>query len=264
MRAKPLFAAAATVAGCAGLVLAGALPTSPPVRADDEHGSSDEFEVERDLQISPVHPTFDQRTRRLVLYCQCVTLGFVALALVLILPFSVNLSAERRTIDAERSTITVRVFKSGLFRAFADNHVIQASLLEGSADDSATSHVELVVDVHRMRVLDPGLSPKDREDVQVRMLGPQVLDADRFGQIRFRSTVVQRLEADHWLVRGDLDLHGQIHQVAVKVARENGRYKGSTSLRQTEFGITPISIAGGTVKVKDEIAIEFDIAVVER
>jgi polyisoprenoid-binding protein YceI len=197
-------------------------------------------------------------------YCQRSTLAVVAVALALTLPFSPSLSAERRTIDAERSTITVRVFKSGLFRAFADNHVIQASTLEGSVDDSATSRVELVVDVHRMRVLDPALSPKDREDVQARMLGPEVLDADRFGQIRFRSTAVQQVEVDRWLVRGDLDLHGQIHQVAVKVARENGRYKGSTTLRQTEFGITPIRIAGGTVKVKDEITIEFDIAVVDR
>ena len=34
---------------------------------------------------------------------------------------------------------------------------------------------------------------------------------------------------------------------------------GSTSLKQTDFGITPISIAGGTVKVKDEVRIEFDV-----
>jgi hypothetical protein len=30
-------------------------------------------------------------------------------------------------------------------------------------------------------------------------------------------------------------------------------------LRQSDFGILPISIAGGTVKVKDEVTIEFDI-----
>ena len=198
------------------------------------------------------------------MYYQRSTLTVVALVFTFTLPFPAHLSAERRTIDAERSSITVRVSKSGLFRAFADNHVIRAPLLEGSVDDSATSSVELVVDVPRMRVLDPSLSPNDRDDVQARMLGSEVLDADRFRQIRFHSTVVQRLAADRWLVRGDLDLHGQIHQVAVKVALENGRYKGSTTLRQTEFGITPISIAGGTVKVKDEVTIEFDIAVADR
>jgi hypothetical protein len=30
-------------------------------------------------------------------------------------------------------------------------------------------------------------------------------------------------------------------------------------LKQTDFGITPISIGGGTVKVKNELRIDFDI-----
>jgi hypothetical protein len=30
-------------------------------------------------------------------------------------------------------------------------------------------------------------------------------------------------------------------------------------LRQTDYGIAPISVAGGTVKVKDELKIDFDI-----
>lgn len=193
------------------------------------------------------------------MYSRRSTAAVVALAFSLALSCAAPASAERRALDTQRSTITVRVFKAGLFRAFADNHVIQAPLAEGSLDDSATPQVELVVDARRMHVLDPGLSAKDREEVQARMLGPEVLDSSRFAQIRFQSTAVQRLETDRWLVRGDLHLHGQVHQVAVKVARENGRYKGSATLRQTEFAITPISIAGGMVKVKDDITIEFDI-----
>jgi hypothetical protein len=41
--------------------------------------------------------------------------------------------------------------------------------------------------------------------------------------------------------------------------RANGRYRGRVAVKQRDFGINPISIAGGTVKVKDEIRIEFDI-----
>ena len=41
--------------------------------------------------------------------------------------------------------------------------------------------------------------------------------------------------------------------------RANGRYRGTVTLKQRDFGIMPISIAGGTVKVKDEIKIEFDV-----
>jgi polyisoprenoid-binding protein YceI len=189
------------------------------------------------------------------------TLAIPGFVFAVTLPLNAPAWAEQRALDTQQSTITVHVFKSGLFRALADDHLIKAALVDGSLDDSATPRVELVVAANQMRVLDPGLSPKDRSDVQARMLGPEVLDATRFAHIRFRSTAVQLVESDHWLVRGDLDLHGQTHQVAVKVIRQSGHYKGSTTLRQTEFGITPITIAGGTVKVKDEIAIDFDVVV---
>ncbi len=169
-------------------------------------------------------------------------------------------SAEIRVVDTEHSTLTVHVFKSGLFRAFADNHVIQAPLRNGFLDDGPGPRVQILVDAQRMRVLDPGLSPRDREQVQARMLGPEVLDAGRFPEIGFHSVTVQRLASDGWLVRGELTLHGQTHAVAVKVTAEHGRYKGSAPLKQTDFGISPISIAGGTVKVKDEVRIDFDIA----
>ena len=168
-------------------------------------------------------------------------------------------SAEDRAIDTQRSTVTVRVFKSGLFRAFADDHIVQAPLVEGSLDDSATPHVQIVIDARRMRVLDPGLSAKDRQEVEGRMLGPEVLDVNRFQWISFHSVAVQRLDAGGWLVRGELDLHGRIHGVLVNVKPEGGHYKGSVPVRQSDFGIVPISVAGGTVKVKDEIVIDFDI-----
>lgn len=170
-------------------------------------------------------------------------------------------SAGDRPIDTGRSTVTVRVFKSGLFRAFADDHVIQAPLAEGSLDDSATPHVQIVIDARRMRVLDPGLSARDRQEVQTRMLGPEVLDVNRFQWISFHSVAVQRLDADAWLVRGELELHGQIRPLLVKVFHEHSRYRGSTTLRQSDFGITPISVMGGTVKVKDELSIDFDIVI---
>jgi len=189
------------------------------------------------------------------------TLAIAGFGFAFTLRLCVPASAEQRALDTQRSTITVHVFKSGLFRALADDHVIQAALVDGSLDDSATPRVELIVAANQMRVLDPGLSPKDRSDVQARMRGPEVLDTTRFAYIRFRSTAVHLVEPDHWLVRGDLDLHGQTHQVAVIVIRQSGHYKGSTTLRQTEFGIAPISIAGGTVKVKDEITIDFDVVV---
>ena len=168
-------------------------------------------------------------------------------------------SAEEHALDTTRSTITLHVAKSGLFRAFADNHVIQAPVTSGSMDDGPAARVQLVVDVAHLRVVDPGLSPSDRDKVQTRMLGPEVLDVGRFPQIRFQSTAVDQVKPGAWVVTGTLTLHGESHVVKLNVTTEQGRYKAATSLKQTDYGITPISIAGGAVTVKDEVQVDADI-----
>jgi hypothetical protein len=163
-----------------------------------------------------------------------------------------------RPIDAGRSTITVRVFKEGLFRAFADDHVIQAPLVDGSLDE-AKPHVQIVFDASRLRVLDPGLSEKDRKDVQARMVGADVLDVERFRWISFHSISMERRGGDGWLIHGELELHGNIRPLDVNVRLESGRYKGSVVVKQSDFGIVPIRIMGGTVKVRDDVTVDFDI-----
>lgn len=180
-------------------------------------------------------------------------------AAVIALNIATPARAARLEVDTDHSTITVHVFKSGLFRAFADNHEIKAPIKAGFIDDGATSGVQIVVDAQCMRVLDPGLSPHDRDQVQTRMLGSEVLDVNRFPEIRFESTSVDPVESGGWVVRGQLTLHGQARTVTVKVVRAQGHYKGTSSVKQTSFGITPIVIAGGTVKVKDDVTIEFDV-----
>jgi hypothetical protein len=37
-------------------------------------------------------------------------------------------------------------------------------------------------------------------------------------------------------------------------------YRGEAHIRQRDFGIQPIRIAGGTISVKDDLRIAFDIA----
>ena len=165
---------------------------------------------------------------------------------------------QARPIDNAASKLIVHAFKSGLFSGFADNHEIEAPIAEGSVDESAP-RVNFVVESGRMKVLDPQLSADKRRQVQERMLGPEVLDSERFPKIAFESTRVEPTGQGQFLVEGRLSLHGATRPVSVKVRNENGRYLGSCTLKQRDYGIKPISIAGGTVKVKDELKIEFDI-----
>jgi polyisoprenoid-binding protein YceI len=167
-------------------------------------------------------------------------------------------SAAQRIIDTDKSVLTVHVFKSGLFSGFAHDHEISAPIQEGSFE-SADPSVQLAVDARKLRVVDKDVSEKDRAEIQQTMLGPKVLDSEKFPEIRFRSTSVERLAAGKWLVHGDLTVHGQTAPVNVDVIEENGRYRGTAELKQKDFGITPISLGGGTVKVKNELRVEFDI-----
>jgi hypothetical protein len=48
-----------------------------------------------------------------------------------LVPLSGTATAQSQPVDTAHSVITVRVFKSGLFSAFADNHEIRAPISSG-------------------------------------------------------------------------------------------------------------------------------------
>jgi len=162
-------------------------------------------------------------------------------------------------IDTEKSVITVRVFKAGFFSAFAHDHEISAPIEQGGFNEGNTS-VEVKVDARKLRVVDKEISERDRAEIQQTMLGPKVLDSEKFPEIRFRASGgADRPRLGRLTIEGELTLHGQTHPVRVEVIGMNGHYHGTAQLKQKDFGITPISLGGGTVKVKNELRVEFDV-----
>jgi polyisoprenoid-binding protein YceI len=168
-----------------------------------------------------------------------------------------------RAIDVDHSSLRIHVSKSGFFSAFAHNHEIEAPIVSGEVQITSTPSVALRVDTRKLRVLDPEASESTRAQIQKTMEGPQVLDADRFPEIHFLSTEIEAKGTDHWVVLGTLDLHGQSHPVTADVTLKDGRYLGTGAFKQTAFGITPVTVGGGTVKVKDELKIEFSITLAQ-
>jgi polyisoprenoid-binding protein YceI len=98
------------------------------------------------------------------------------------------------------------------------------------------------------------------------MLGPKVLDAARFPAISFQSTRVAGKPVGSGVyeleLQGELTVRGVARPLTlplrVELAEDRLVAHGRTSLRQSDFGITPISVAG-VVKVKDELAIDYEI-----
>jgi len=185
-----------------------------------------------------------------------------ALIVALLLPPSVcatDAAAGTHPFDTKKSVITVHVFKAGFFSAFGHNHEVRAPISSGSIGQGSSPSVELTIDTRKMLVVDADVSDKDRADIQSTMLGPKVLDVARYPEIRFRSRRVEQTRTGQWRISGELTLHGQTRPLTLEVSGSAGRYRGSSTLRQKDFGITHVSVAGGTVKVKDEVRVDFDV-----
>lgn len=161
-------------------------------------------------------------------------------------------------IDTAKSAMTVHVYKAGVFSAFGHDHEISAPIAGGTVD-LENRKVELHVNAGALRVRDPKVSDKDREEIQSTMLGATVLDAGTYKDIHFRSTKVEKQGEGQWNVTGDLALHGETRPVSMPVHESNGHFSGACRLRISDFGIKPIKVAGGAVRVKDEVQIDFEI-----
>ncbi len=167
--------------------------------------------------------------------------------------------AQQRAIDSESSTITVRVAKTGIFSAFAHDHLISAGGLQGIADIGENPSVSFQFKSGQLKVMDPGASAQDRAEVQRTMEGEKVLDVDHYSEISFKSSSVTKQASDRWLIKGSLTFHGTTREISFEVEENGGRYHGKTALRLKDFQIEPIRLAGGTVGVKNEVGIEFDV-----
>jgi polyisoprenoid-binding protein YceI len=185
---------------------------------------------------------------------------------------SVELSAplahatpRRYVLDPSASRLTIHVGKTGLFGFAGHEHEVVAGTFRGSAtfdpDQIAQSAVDLTFEAGALRVAEKGEPPGDAPQVQATMVGPECLDTGHFATVHFVSKTVTGDGRDLTLA-GDLTLHGVTRpltlHVHLDIKGDALDVTGSTTLRQTDFGITPISKAG-VVKVKDELTLDWHI-----
>ena len=193
-----------------------------------------------------------------------------ALALGAGLPAPAQAAPRTYAVLAE-SRITVHVGKGGLFGFAGHEHEVVGHTKSGQivADDAdlARSTVALTWDAAALTVSATKDEPaEDVPKVQAKMLGPEALDVARFPEVTFRSASVEGVPAgaDQWDLKlaGDLTIHGVTQRVTlpVHVVRKGNtlRTTGGLTIRHTDFGMKPISVAG-VVKVKNELKLDFDI-----
>ena len=167
-----------------------------------------------------------------------------------------------------RGHFQIHVGTSGLFGAFAHNHLIEAEKIMGCATidskDVTHSSIKLEFPGTGIRVVDPNEKPADRAEVQKNM-ETEVLRISEYPNVTFVSTAIERAEGtERYRVRGNLSIRGMTQPAVIPLTltrQTDGTYRaaGEYKFKQTSFGIKPIQLAGGTVKVKDELQIDFEI-----
>jgi polyisoprenoid-binding protein YceI len=185
-------------------------------------------------------------------------------------------------VDPARSSLVAVTDLRGLLSFLGHRHAILAhewtATLAYDPAEPARSSVDLRVPVHALRIDTPAALERaglraapDAETVrqlQAKMLGEDMLDAFGHPEIRFASTAVEPGPDGALLVRGQLALRGRAREVAVPLRVEPlgagaYRFRGELEVRQTEYGITPESVAG-VVRVADPVAIRIDVVAQER
>jgi polyisoprenoid-binding protein YceI len=172
-------------------------------------------------------------------------------------------------INSRASRFTVQAFAEGLLSAFGHNPKLNATTFTGEVvfppDEMEAASLRFKVGTESLHVVD-NVSEKDRREIE-RMMHEEVLEADRFPDIVFVSRTVSPTRIYEGFYRmsiaGQLALHGVVRDHAieaqVRLTEDGLRAEGESRLLQSSFGIKRVSVAGGTLKVKDEVKLSFDI-----
>jgi polyisoprenoid-binding protein YceI len=172
-------------------------------------------------------------------------------------------------VDARASRFTVQTFVTGIMSAMGHSPRIGIRSFRGEVsfdvEAAQASGFQLSIKANSLGVLDD-ISDKDRKDIEQNM-NDQVLETSKYPEIVYEAADVSvtRLEPALFsaTINGKLNFHGvtrnQSIPVRIAVFDEMLRASGEFTLNQSDYGIKPFSIAGGVLKVKDELKFSFEM-----
>jgi len=176
----------------------------------------------------------------------------------------------RHIIDPSQSNFVIQVSAAGLLSAFGHNPKIAIRDFQGEVDFTldgsplAGARMYLRIRADSLEVIDD-VSEKDRDEIRRRMQ-QEVLETSEFPEIVYECPRVSASGGGnrYWVaLKGELSLHGVRKGMPISATVTlNGnslRASGEFTLRQSDYGIVPVTAAAGTIRVKDEVRCTFDI-----
>jgi len=177
--------------------------------------------------------------------------------------------AVRYVLDKTSSKFTVQAFASGMLSALGHSPTIAIRDFSGEAtwdpNAQAQSSLRLQIRADSLEVVDD-IKSKDRREME-RTMNQEVLESAKYPAIIFEGTAISANQIGEGRyqvkVNGNLSLHGVTRSLTVpgqlSILGDMFRASGEFPLSQASYGIQPVSVAGGTLKLKDELKFKFDI-----
>ena len=99
------------------------------------------------------------------------------------------------------------------------------------------------------------MTDRDRSEIKKTMSG---ILGD--GEASFTSSRIIRTGASGGAVEGTLTINGKTQPARLQVSEPGpGRYRGSATVLQSAYGIKPYVGFFGALKLRDEVAVEFEV-----
>ncbi len=178
-------------------------------------------------------------------------------------------SGLRYRIDASRSNFTVQVFAEGMLSFMGHDPTFAVRRYGGEIrlmpDNTSVESMLIVVQANSLSIVD-NVGKKDASEIENTM-NAEVLEISKFPEIAFvsRDISMNQIEDTKYDVQinGILSLHNeklaQTINTETEIVGKTIRAQGEFSLKQSDFNIEQVKALGGTLKVKDEVKISFDI-----
>ena len=178
-------------------------------------------------------------------------------------------------IDPTHSLLAITVRRGGTLARLGHDHVVASHTLQGYVQPEQ-GQADLYVALDQLTVDEPALRAQAGFDTQpsaadiaatrANMLG-KVLQTSQhpFARIHVRTPPSASGEV---MLELDLTLRGVTRSFSVPAQirdeRDGLHIAGELSFDQSSFGITPFSILGGAIQVKDSLELRFEVQASER
>jgi polyisoprenoid-binding protein YceI len=171
--------------------------------------------------------------------------------------------------DKGASRFTVRAFAGGMLSALGHNPTIAIRDFTGEAsfDPAAPGQASLRIQIRAdsLEVMDD-IKSKDRREMES-LMKEKVLESSKYPTIVYESTGTSADQLGEGRYRiainANLSLRGVTRSLPVTaqvtVTGDMLRAYGEFSILQSDYGIPLVNVAGGALKLKDELKFTFDI-----